>query len=89
MTQSEVILNTLSETTYEVQDNTITYTWGIVIVVENLPAGLKDAQGYTITVGDMAYELKINKFNPDVYSGQISSIKHTLSEVESGILAGK
>lgn len=86
MTQNEIILNTLSDTTYEVQDNTITDTWGIVLVPENLPTGLKDAQGYTITIGDMTYELKVNKYNPNVYSGQISSVKHTLSEVKESIL---
>lgn len=86
MTQNEIILNTLSDTTYEVQDNTITDTWGIVLVPENLPTGLKGAQGYTITIGDMTYELKVNKYNSNVYSGQISSVKHTLSEVKESIL---
>lgn len=89
MTTNGLVLNSLPATAFEVQDNTITDTWGVVLRHDQLPAELKDAESYTITVGDKIYDLKLNKFNSNVFNGQVSSVQHTLAEVEVGIVKRK
>lgn len=89
MAKNEVVLNTLSNTAYEVQDNTITDTWGIVVDPANLPLELQGVQGYSITIGNLTYALEANKYNANVFSGLVSSIHHTLAEVKAGILTVK
>ncbi|MEK4712015.1 hypothetical protein [Sporosarcina sp. FSL K6-5500] len=80
------VLNSLPKVSYEVQDNTDTDTWGVVLKHDQLPNGLKEAESYTITIGAKVYDLKLNKFNANVFNGHISSIEHTKEEVEAGIV---
>lgn len=86
---SQIILNSLSNTAYEVQDNTITDSWGVVFVHDELPKELQGAESYQITIGDEVYDLKRNKYNAEVFGGQVSSIKHTKKEVDNGIITKK
>ncbi|WP_100401544.1 hypothetical protein [Bacillus sp. FJAT-42315] len=89
MTTNGMVLKSLSNSAYEIQDNTITDTWGVVLVFDQLPTELQSKKGYTITVGDQTYDLELNRFNSNIYSGQVSSSEHTKEEVENGVIAVK
>lgn len=80
------VLKSLPKVSYEVQDNTSTDTWGVVLKHDQLPNELKEAESYTFTIGTKVYDLKLNKFNANVFNGHISSIEHTKEEVEAGIV---
>ncbi|PAQ13258.1 hypothetical protein CD798_16005 [Bacillaceae bacterium SAOS 7] len=82
-------LKSLPEGSYEVQDNTITDTWGVVLVFDKLPADLQSKKGYTITIGSETYDLTLNKFNDNIFSGQVSSVKHSKEEVAAGFIKTK
>lgn len=86
---SQIVLNSLSNKAYEVQDNTITDSWGVVFVHDELPKELQGAESYQIAIGDQVYDLKRNKYNAEVFGGQVSSIKHTKKEVDNGIITKK
>ncbi|PAQ13279.1 hypothetical protein CD798_15910 [Bacillaceae bacterium SAOS 7] len=79
-------LQDLPEGAWEVQDNTVTDTWGVVLQHDKLPADMQNAEKYTITIGEKTYELTKNKFNSNVYSVQVSSVEHTKAEVEAGVV---
>lgn len=89
MSQNEVKINTLSNTSFEIQDNTFADKWGIVLDPENLPAELKSTTGYSIKIGEQSYELTVNKFNNKVYNVQVSSLEHSFEEVQAGTLIVK
>ncbi len=79
-------LSTLPPEAFEIQDNTITDTWGVVLKYDQLPKELQDAESYTITIGEVVYDLTINKYNDNVYNGQVSSVEHTEEEVGEGLI---
>lgn len=83
------VLSELPEGSFEVQDNTVTDTWGVVLLIDQLPEDLRQAEAYTITIGEQTYDLKLNKYNDNVYSGQVSSVEHTQEEVEQGMIRKK
>ncbi|MEK4712082.1 S-layer homology domain-containing protein [Sporosarcina sp. FSL K6-5500] len=79
---------TLSSLTgaYEIQDNTDVDKYGVVLELSKLPAALQNATSYTIDIGGVKYELTKNRFNANVFSGQVDSTKHTKAQVEAGII---
>lgn len=83
------VLNELPKGSFEIQDNTITDTWGVVLKLDKLPEELKGAEAYTITIGEKTYDLVLNKYNDNVYSGQVSSVEHTQEEVGKGTVKVK
>lgn len=83
------VLDTLPEGSFEIQDNTITDTWGVVLRYDQLPEELQDAESYTITIDGVEYDLTINKYNDNVYNGQVSSVEHTEEEVSKGVVNKK
>lgn len=85
----EYVLSELPEGSFEVQDNTVTDTWGVVLLIDQLPEDLQQAEAYTVTIGETTYDLTLNKYNDNVYSGQVSSVEHTQEEVEQGIIRKK
>lgn len=88
-TQSATVLNTLPTGSYEIQDNTITDTWGVVLKQDKLPAGLRSSTGYVIQVEGKSYELTKNKYNDNIYSGQVSSLAHSKEKVAAGSIRPK
>lgn len=82
-------LNTLPAEAFEIQDNTITDTWGVVLKHDQLPEELQGGESYTITIDGTVYDLTLNKYNSNVYNGQVSSIEHTEEEVGQGAINKK
>lgn len=85
MTNKGTVLSSLG-TAYEIQDNTVVDRWGVIIKLDRLPEELKSAKSFTVSIGDQAYELRLNKYNSNVYNTQVSSIEHTKDQVEQAIL---
>lgn len=82
-----IVLNTLSDDAWEIQDKSLKDVWEVVLREDQLPEELQNAESYTITIDGKKYELIENIFLTHVYNGQVSSIEHTEEEVESGVVA--
>lgn len=85
-TKQGIVLKSLPKGSFEVQDNTVVDSWGVAVHHNQLPAALKSAESYTLTIDDQVYELKLNKFDKSVFGGQVSSTEHTKEEVEAGVV---
>ncbi len=83
---NEFALNNLPAAAWEIQDNTATDTWGVVLNHDQLPAELQGADSYTITIDGETYELTKNRFNENKFTGQVSSVKHTETAVKAGVV---
>lgn len=84
--QEEFVLNELPEDSWEIQDNSLTDEWGVVLRQDQLPEALQGGTSYTITVDGLSYELTENVFDSNVYNGQASNLEHTEEEVEKGMI---
>lgn len=84
MNNNTLELQSLPDDSYEVQDNTFVDKWGISLKIGQLPVVLRESSGYSITINGKTYDLILNRFDSNIYSGQVSSIEHTKEDVLRG-----
>lgn len=82
----EFILKELPEGAWEIQDNSLTDEWGVVLRQDQLPEILQEATSYMITVNGESYELSMNMFDENVFNGPVSNLEYTEEEVENGVI---